>query len=710
MPEPRQGSSRYMPALDGLRALAVIAVIAYHLNLDWAQGGFLGVGVFFVLSGYLVTDLLLAGKQQRGSLDLHTFWIRRFRRLLPALVVMLVLCVAWLTVFEPSRLAPLRGDIWSTFVYGNNWWLIFHHVSYFESFGPPSPFLHLWSLAVEGQFYLVWPILLVVGLKFAPKRGQMVTWITIAASASAIAMAWLYEPGADPSRVYYGTDTRVFALLIGAALAIIWPSRRLKGNISFKARWMLDIAGAVGLATILYMMWSISEYDDFLYRGGFVLLSAASALLIAALAHPASRLSKLLGWKPLKWIGLRSYGIYLWHYPVIMLTSPVVNTNGFDAVRAIVQVSASVLLAALSWRYIERPIQNGIITTLWQQFRVSKWSWRLLSWKQWMASVCCVLLLALFFVGMSDLSQVKAAIAEQDKKESADHAATVQPKRQVPDAASGKHAQEAQVERKGKSANTSAQLDKTSTLGHKSDPAGSNKTNSPTAEGTYRNKPVSEHLIRSVPNGTIDEKQRWSVSAIGDSVMLDVAADLTKLLPGTLVNAKIGRQMSAADDVLSSLKHEGKLGDCVIIALGTNGVFSKKQLDTLIASLEGVDQIILVNIRVPRKWESQVNDNLANSAATHPNITLVDWYSASANKDAYFEPDATHLRPKGAKAYASLLAQAVKSVSKPEADYYSLQENVVSAEDNKAPKAKLSTQMESASTEAALEKTTGSEE
>ena len=216
-----------MPGLDGLRAIAVIAVIAYHLDPDLIPGGLLGVGVFFTLSGYLITDLLLGQREATGSLKLGDFWMRRARRLLPALFLMLAVVVAWVTLLDRSQLPSLRGDVLAAVAYVSNWWNIVREASYFARFGPPPPFDHLWSLAVEEQFYLIWPWLLLLGLRFLPGR-YMLALVTLAGAAvSAGAMAMIYQPGIDPTRVYEGTDTRAFGLLVGAALAMVWPSRTL---------------------------------------------------------------------------------------------------------------------------------------------------------------------------------------------------------------------------------------------------------------------------------------------------------------------------------------------------------------------------------------------------------------------------------------------------------------------------------------------------
>ena len=210
-----------MAGLDGLRAVAVLAVVLYHLNVGWASGGLLGVGVFFVLSGYLITDLLLAEREREGAIALGRFWLRRARRLLPALWVMLVVVTLWIVFLDPSQLGGIRGALLAALLYFSNWWYAFQHVSYFASFGAPSPLGHLWSLAVEEQFYLVWPLLLILALRFVHRRWLLVGLVIAGALASAWAMAALFQPGSDPTRVYEGTDTRAFQLLIGASLAIV---------------------------------------------------------------------------------------------------------------------------------------------------------------------------------------------------------------------------------------------------------------------------------------------------------------------------------------------------------------------------------------------------------------------------------------------------------------------------------------------------------
>ena len=372
MPKPVGSEQRYMPGLDGLRAIAVLAVIAFHEQFGWAPGGLLGVGVFFTLSGFLITDLLLSRWLATGRASLANFWARRARRLLPALFVMLAIVTAWVTLLDRARLANLRGAVAAAATYSSNWYLIVAGQSYFSRFAPPQPLDHLWSLAVEEQFYLIWPWVLLAGLYVIRRRrnAAAIRWLAlptlVLAAGSAVLMWVIYQPAVDPTRAYEGTDTRACGLLIGAALAMVWSSK-IAGRSSRAVARVLDVPAAAGLAVIGLMIWRVGQYSGFLYHGGLVVLALATAAVLAAAACPASLIGAALGWRPLRWIGVRSYGIYLWHYPVIVLTTPANATE--DLPRAVWQIAASIGLAALSWRFIEEPVRHGAIGRGWKRIR-----------------------------------------------------------------------------------------------------------------------------------------------------------------------------------------------------------------------------------------------------------------------------------------------------------------------------------------------------
>nr|WP_208414600.1 acyltransferase family protein [Paenibacillus castaneae] len=673
-----------MPGLDGLRAIAVLAVIAYHLNLDWVPGGLLGVTMFFVLSGYLITDILLKQLGHTKSIDLKTFFIRRARRLLPAMFSMMALVSIWLLISDSSRLLSLKGDIGSALLYISNWWLIFHEVSYFESFGPPSPFGHLWSLAVEEQFYLVWPLLLLFVIKFVPKRGKLALWTLALAALSAGAMSLLYEPGVDPSRIYYGTDTRAFALLIGAALAVVWPSWKLSESLPSRSRITLDAIGTIGLIVIVLMISSTGEYDSFLYRGGMVLLAIATAAVVGALAHPASKLAQLIGNKVLTWIGVRSYGIYLYHYPIIVLTTPTAEMGELHAVRALIQVVLTFILAELSWRFVEEPIRHGALERLFTLLRRQMNRGIRMPKLQKSAIYFTLFVLVVFCMSFADSEVLQSADKSKSDKATVQTGTSNETISQ-PQADDQKNIGEADhvsnkapilqpttepttepTQQKGNSAESS---------GHtieKPDHTLNNDTSSMPDDGAAGEKPAVEQSDADKPsdNGAESSKpepeQQPSdplaydgITAIGDSIILDAVPYLEKLLPGIVVDGKVGRQLSQAATIIEELKKDNKLGNTVIIELGTNGAFTTKQLDALLTAIGSERQIIMVNTRVPRKWQDTVNEMLAETADKTANVTLVDWYTESKGKEDFFSNDGVHLKKHGAEFFADLLAEAV---------------------------------------------------
>lgn len=591
-----------MVGLDSLRGLAILGVILYHINFNWMPGGFLGVTVFFVLSGYLITDILAMEWKRNKRIDLKKFWLSRAKRLLPGMIVMLVITFAWITIFHSSLLEKMFGDSLAALFYVSNWWYIYHKLSYFDNFNQLSPLNHFWSLAVEEQFYVVWPFIISLGFYYIKKQSRMILLICLGAAASALAMAILYEPGADPSRIYYGTDTRAFSLLIGAALALLWPSNRLANKIIPKARLILDVVGGTALIIILIMFWKTNQYDPFLYNGGMVLLSIATALLVANLAHPASRIAQFLRFRPLRWIGVRSYGIYLWHYPILTLTTPKINTGDFSPIRAILQFLLIIMIAQISWKYIEKPIRQGTLRNI--QFKNLRLQNIALGVK--LALICAVFVSSIAVFGLSKVSKAKESPkldrVEAEQTQPAKHPVAVR--------------------------------------------------EDPTQEA-----PQNQEESKEV--NSEQTKSSQTVTAIGDSVMIDITPYLKNAFPDIRIDAQIGRQLSKAIPVVEQLKNEGNLGNYVIIGLGTNGAFTTEQLVSLINLIGNERKIIFINTRVPRPWESIVNERLKVITSKYPNITLVDWYAASAGKRDYFAPDGVHLTKVGAEAYAALVAKAV---------------------------------------------------
>ena len=684
-----------MPGLDGLRALAVLAVVAYHLELGWAQGGLLGVGVFFTLSGYLITDLLLAQRESLGHLRLANFWIRRARRLLPAVFLMLAVVAAWVTLADPPGMADLRGGVAAAALYVSNWWDISENASYFAQYGPPSPLKHLWSLAIEEQFYLLWPWLLLLGLRYVRGRYRL-AGLTLAAAAVSAALMWgLYQPGSDPTRVYEGTDTRAFGLLIGAALAMVWPSRHLRAEgLAPGRRLLLEGAGALGLVVMTLLIWRTDQYSVFLYHGGLVALSLATALVVAALAHPVSRLGPALGWGPLRWVGVRSYGIYIWHFPIIVLTSPNPQ-KGINLPLGALQVGATIAVAALSWRFVEEPIRRGALGRSWGQLRsgqrrrgrrprrgdARRQRWRRggarRRWRRiavgGMVSVVALGVLAVGGVGLAGVGPAGPGGLLSDTE-------TGKPVSGGGDSpsASPKEAPAATEP----SAGPSAQASKKLSTNHEATAAPS--TNSATQASA------------SSPGEGAGSATRTScktVAYIGDSTSRGLTSPDYLPDPASRLDARFARvgvgssriEIQGARSVVESLYAYQDNGEEVAHRLAAQGfdgcwVIALGNMDTAsvyrgspVGRTERIERMMAVIGEQPVMWlttktlietepYSNANMKLWNRALMeacqrHPNMTVFDW--ASVVEDGWYEPDGIHYTSEGNAYRARLIAEAL---------------------------------------------------
>ena len=608
-----------MAGVDGLRALAVTAVVLYHQNTGWARGGFLGVEVFFVVSGYLITSLLLAEWRDSGGIRLRTFWARRARRLLPPLVAMLAVVMLAALLFVPDSLSQLRGDTLSALGYVGNWWMIFHHQSYFVHMGRPPLLEHLWSLGVEEQFYLCWPLVLVGGLRLfrGGKRFLLATALA-GAAGSTLLMAVMAHPYTDNSRVYYGTDTRGSGLLLGAALALVLTLPRTVGRDGVAVRAASQMAGVAGLIVLGWSVLHLGEFDPRLYRGGFLLVDLATLAVIVGVLHPAAALGRLLGVAPLRWLGTRSYAVYLWHWPVFMLTRPGLDVATGGSTLLALRVAATLTLAELSYRLVERPFREKRS----DRVRVPE--------RQPALRVALPPPVRRHRPPVGVMVVVAGWLIVAAAWPAASH----------PSAA---------VSPPSKLAASASPLVRPMAF-----------ANTPDPPRLGRDRAATPALLAPVPPTPAPTTPPpppppARVTALGDSVMLDARVALQREVGSIDVDAVVGRQFSSALADVRSRLAAGQIGQEVILGLGTNGPISPHQFDQMMSLLSGVRRVVVVNVRVPRPWESEVNSVDAAGVHRWANAVLVDWHTASAAHPELFSSDGTHLGPAGGLFYASLV-------------------------------------------------------
>jgi peptidoglycan/LPS O-acetylase OafA/YrhL len=610
MSRPKDSHFPYMPGIDAMRALAVLAVFGYHAGLGWLPGGFLGVDVFFVISGYLITSLLLREFRGTGHIELTRFWIRRARRLLPAVGVLIAVAMIVSAIAEPNKIDQIRGDALASLFYFANWHFIFAHTSYFEQFGRPSLFTHLWSLSVEEQFYLFWPIVFAIGMKVFG-RGRLLLGVLAGAVAS-IVLAWiLFDPGHDASRVYYGTDTHAAGLLAGVALALVWSPVELRTHKSFGPLVgpILDAVGVVALGYLILSFVHVHDYDLALWHGGYAWVAIATALLLAALAHPAARLGGIIGQPALLWLGLRSYSFYLWHWPVLVMTRPGVDIDLPRGILIPLQLIACLILADLSYRFIELPF-NG-------KAKLPRMSdrWLRVARPALILGVLAVILV----VGWSGI--VKAGAPSPELA-----------------AASTKT-----------SAHVSAKLSEAKT--GPAEPKGAK------AGGEAGAAKKSGEPRKQMPR----HSKHWPrIIMLGDSVMIGAEEDLEKRLgPGFSMDAKVGRQADEFLEIIEKIKQQGHHPQAMVIQWGNNGPLYSEDMEALRKATTNVGQLFLISDHAPVSWQNESNEAIAEASELWHHTTEIPWAQAADEGGESLFWDGIHLTPKGAGVYARLVSKVL---------------------------------------------------
>lgn len=629
------GEMGYLPGLDGLRAVAIIGVLLYHAGIDWMPGGFLGVDVFFVISGFLITSLILEEYDRSGRVNFTKFYLGRARRLLPAVAVLLIAVGLAVLIVYQDALSAFREDALATVFYVNNWWYIFVDQSYFESVGRPPLLKHLWSLSVEEQFYLIWPAFALLLMR-SGGRPLVRRLALVLAIASTVWMAVLsirngYPVDADPSRAYFGTDSHSMGLLVGAALATMWRPGRLSTQVPRGAQLIITGIGVASLAAVIGFYLFVGEFTPWLYRGGFLALAFFTTALIAAVTHPASFLGPALGTGVLRYIGRRSYGIYLWHWPIFMVTRPGIDVEWSEPVTFVVRIALTLVIAELSYRLVEMPIRRGVLGRASSAVRSG-------------GALGVRAIGTLIATGI--VTVVGAAVAIALIMNPGDGRDAIPPDVAEAMGIADGGPLELAIDDESSDAQDAADANATAGISTESG-TDSGVTNN---ESTDSGEPVlSDEEIRAA-NGP--------VSVIGDSVVLGARSAIKDAIPGARVDAKVSRMPGGFTGRVKKLDRRDKLANVVVVHPATNGVMNAKILRGILDPLTDYERVVIVNASVPRSWEKQNNKVIAKVTPDYPNVVVADWKSASDGRSEYFVSDGVHLTGSGAAAFAEVIREA----------------------------------------------------
>lgn len=639
-PAARSPRSHYVGALDGLRVLAILAVLVYHANPSWLPGGYFGVTVFFVLTGYLTTLSIEREIGRAGRLDYPRFVLKRVTRLLPSMLAVVGVTTLLCVFLAPNLLPKVKSDAVPALLFVENVFYIVRNVSYFANAGLPSPLTHFWYLGVLMQFYVIWPLVLLGMRKVVRSRRMACSAVGILAIASAVLMAVLYDPTGDTARIYYGPDTRAAELLLGA-LAALWTGGRglnlralpaVGSRLKDASAWTCDAVALACLAGLGIMCFSLNGYSEFAYRSGMLLAAVLTAVLVSCLCRPQSALAHVLGARPVAEAGKRAFSVYLWHYPLLVVLNPATRTTELPVWGWALEFLLIFACAEASYRLFEkgrgprelagRPMPLGLAVP-----------------QVVFGALGVLCALVLLFVPIS---------AEQTG---------------VPTEMQQMSAEEQQYLAEQQAAAESAQSgDNGEGDGAQSEPQQDNTTFD--VSGTYFAGTAFAAAIDQInaTSFTVDASTgatNASVILIGDSVPAGAVTQFYKYFPNGYIDAQVGRQLYAGVDVYRSCQAAGHDGDVVVWAIGDNGVARESQVKELIDAVDPSKHVYLCTVRVPLALQDMNNQLFKDVAAQYDNVDVIDWYAESAGHDEYFWSDGTHLRPEGAEAYVLMLRKAI---------------------------------------------------
>jgi len=604
-------SKQYVTGIDGVRTLAVLGVIIYHLLPTTLPGGYLGVPLFLLISGYFVTLQLVRQMDQTGGIQLTKFYLKRLRRLYPVLIVMLTVTTAYITLFARDLLHNIKSTIATNLLWVYNWWEIGHGQSYFDRFNGESPFTHLWTLGVEAQFYFLWPLILFMLFLILRKRSKIKWTVFILAVASAVEMALLFDPQ-NINRVYYGTDTRAFSLLLGSWLALCWPINRLNASLTAHAARILDGVGIGALLITLLGFFTLPGQSSWTYRGGMFFYSLIGMILIATVVHPGSHMNRWLTNPFFTWIGQRSYGIYVYQLPVMVFYERVVEIGRHPVINALVECLLILAISEFSYRLVEQPLAHY----QWRYLPASIRHWidfKMHDWHQWLKVGPVVIICFIALCGLMLPSKPAKKSAVQTRIEKS-RQATAAKNKQIA---------------KGKTAKVNV--------------------NSKSLQKKY-----------GLTSNQLKAASELKVTAIGDSVMADASQDIQEIMPHAYVDAEVGRQGSATPAVIKDLKAKGQLQKNVILNLGTNGAMDSQTINDILTAIGKDHQVYWITPHVPtRDWEQTVCDQIKQAAKQNANVHVIDWNQAANGHAEWFAQDKVHMNEQGNAYFTRLIVKTI---------------------------------------------------
>lgn len=642
----RGARSRYVGALDGLRVLAILAVLVYHANPSWLPGGYFGVTVFFVITGYLTTLSIEREIGRTGRLDYPRFVLKRVTRLLPSMLAVVGVTTLLCVFLAPNLLPKVKSDVVPALLFVENVFYIVRNVSYFANAGLPSPLTHFWYLGVVMQFYVIWPLVLLGMRKVVRSRRMACSAVGILAVASAVLMAVLYDPAGDTARIYYGPDTRAAELLLGT-LAALWTGGRglnlralpaVGPRLKDAPAWTCDALALACLASLGVMCFSLNGYSEFAYRGGMLLAAVLTAVLASCLCRPQSALAHVLGARPVAEAGKRAFAVYLWHYPLLVVLNPATRTTELPVWGWALEFLLIFACAETSYRLLEkgqgpRKAAGRVMPLGLSVPQVALGALGVLC-----AAVLLFVPISAEQTGVPNEMQQMSAEEQQYLAEQQASAAAAQ---------SGEGADAASES--GNDAQTA-------------EPQQDNTTFD--VSGTYFAGTAFAAAIDQInaTSFTVDASTgatNASVVLIGDSVPAGAITQFYKYFPNGYIDAQVGRQLYAGVDVYRQCQANGHDGDVVVWAIGDNGVARESQVKELIDAVDPSKHVYLCTVRVPLALQDMNNQLFKDVAAKYDNVDVIDWYAQSAGHDEYFWSDGTHLRPEGAEAYVLMLRKAI---------------------------------------------------